>query len=329
MSTAGATNIPNPERGGFIRHGSNPILTAAQWPYPAHSVFNPGAVRLGDGTTLLLCRVEDHRGHSHLTAARSSNGVDHWDIDPEPSFRPDPAGHPEELWGIEDPRITFLEELGQYAVTYTAYGRSGPGVALALTEDFRTFERVGLVMLPDDKDAALLPVRVEGRFALVHRPVVQDGCHIWLSLSPDLRHWGQARQLLRARRGGWWDAGKIGLGPPLLATPRGWLMIYHGVRQTVSGCIYRVGLALFDLDRPDHCLLRGEPWLFGPETDYEMRGDVGQVTFPCGTTLGADGDTLNLYYGAADTTIALAQGSLRGLLAWLDAHGAPPGASDV
>ena len=325
MSLAGATSTLRAEPGGFLRHGRNPLLTAAHWPYAAHSVFNPGAVRLGDGSTLLLCRVEDHRGHSHLTAARSGNGVDAWVIDPEPSLRPDPLGHPEECWGVEDPRISFLEDLGQYAVTYTAYGRSGPGVALALTEDFRTFQRLGLIQLPDNKDAALLPRKVDGLFALVHRPVVRDGAHIWLSLSPDLRHWGQARQMLRARRGGWWDAGKVGLGPPLLPTPRGWLMIYHGVRDTVSGCIYRVGLALFDLDRPERCLLRGEPWIFGPETDYEMNGDVGQVTFPCVTTLGEDGDTLNLYYGAADTTVALAQGRLSGLLAWLDEHGAPPG----
>jgi len=315
------------ERALFTRDGSNPILTAGAWPYPAHSVFNPGAVRLGDGTTLLLCRVEDRRGHSHLTAARSRNGR-RWAVDPEPTFRADPAGHPEELWGIEDPRITFLPERGQYAVTYTAYGRAGPGVALALTEDFRAFQRLGLVQLPDNKDAALLPRRIGGRFVLLHRPIVMDGAHIWLSLSPDLVHWGGARQVLRARRGGWWDAGRIGLSAPPIETPRGWLLIYHGVRQTVSGCIYRVGLALLDLEDPGRCLLRGADWVFGPEAEYELRGDVGQVTFPCGTTTGDDGDTLNLYYGAADTTVALAQASIRELLDWLDAHGAPPQEGD-
>lgn len=308
----------------FTRRGRQPILTAASWPYPAHSVFNPGATRLADGTTLLLCRVEDHRGHSHLTAARSRNGAERWAVDPEPTFRADPEGHPEELWGIEDPRITFVPELGQYAVTYTAYGKAGPGVALAMTADFRSFERLGLVMLPDNKDAALLPRRIGGRFAMLHRPIAQDGAHIWLSLSPDLRHWGEPRLVLRARRGGWWDANKIGLSPPPVETGRGWLMIYHGVRQTVSGCIYRAGLALLDLEDPARCLLRGSSWVFGPEAEYERLGDVGQVTFPCGTTTGDDGDTLNLYYGAADTTIALATGSLRGLLDWLDEHGERP-----
>src|SRR5512135_3164796 len=119
----------------FRRHYNNPILTTANWNYPINSVFNPGAVLLRDGTTLLLCRVEDRRGHSHLCAARSKNGVDGWIIDEAPTLRPAPDEYPEELWGIEDPRITFVEELGRYAIAYTAFGKSGPGVALALTED--------------------------------------------------------------------------------------------------------------------------------------------------------------------------------------------------
>jgi predicted GH43/DUF377 family glycosyl hydrolase len=95
-------------------------------------------------------------------------------------------------------------------------------------------------------------------------------------------------------------------------------MIYHGVRQTASGSLYRLGLALFDLERPEHCLKRGNSWIFGPEAPYEREGDVGNVAFPCGYTLGTDGDSINLYYGAADTSLALATGSVRQLLRWLD-----------
>lgn len=302
----------------FRRLETNPILSAADWPYPAHSVFNPGATRLRDGTTLLLCRVEDRRGLSHLCAARSNNGVDGWVVDPEPTLRPDPENHPEELWGIEDPRITFVEELGKYVVAYTAFSKGGPGVALALTEDFRTFERQGLIMQPDDKDAALLPRRVDGNFALIHRPVTDTGAHVWISYSPDLRNWGNHKLMLEARKGAWWDANKVGLSPPLIETPRGWLMLYHGVRHTAAGAIYRLGAALFALDQPQTCLARGESWIFGPEEPYECEGDVANVVFPCGYTLGPDGDTLNLYYGAADTSVALCTGSLRALLQWLD-----------
>ena len=305
----------------FHRCPVNPILTAADWPYPVHTVFNPGATRLPDGTTLLLCRVEDRRGHSHLCAARSVNGVDGWVVDAEPTLPADPEGHPEELWGIEDPRITFVPELDKYAVAYTAFGKAGPAVALALTEDFRRFERCGIVMQADDKDAALLPRRVDGSFALLHRPMTDQGAHVWISFSPDLRNWGNHKLCLMARRGSWWDANKVGLSPPLIETPAGWLMLYHGVRQTCAGCLYRLGLALFALDRPEQCLSRGDAWIFGPEAAYERHGDVSNVAFPCGYTLGEDADTLNLYYGAADTSIALATGSVSGLLRWLDEHG--------
>ncbi|HVS30950.1 MAG TPA: glycosidase [Thermoanaerobaculia bacterium] len=305
----------------FHRSERNPILTAADWPYPVHTVFNAGATLLPDGTTLLLCRVEDRRGHSHLSAARSADGVGNWIIDPEPTLVPDHDNHPEELWGIEDPRITFVPDLGRYAIAYTAFGKGGPGVSLALTADFIHFERFGLVMQPDDKDAALLPRRVDGMYALVHRPIADSGAHVWISYSPDLRSWGGHRMMLQARRGGWWDANKVGLSPPLIETERGWLMIYHGVRHNAAGTLYRLGLALFDLEHPAQLLLRGDEWVFGPEAGYETHGDVANVTFPCGYTIGRDGDTLNLYYGAADTCIGLATGSIRHLLAWLDEHG--------
>jgi predicted GH43/DUF377 family glycosyl hydrolase len=305
----------------FERHQKNPILTAADWPYPAHTVFNPGATLLRDGSTLLLCRVEDRRGHSHLCAVRSANGVDGWVVDAQPTLLPQPETYPEELWGIEDPRITWVEELQKYVVAYTAFSKQGPGVALALTDDFKTFERYGLVMQPDDKDAALLPRRIDGKFALIHRPVTEGAAHIWLSFSPDLRNWGNHKAMLLARKGAWWDANKVGLSPPLIETERGWLMIYHGVRHTAAGSLYRLGLALFKLDDPSVCVLRGDEWVFGPEASYEREGDVGYVAFPCGTTLGKDRDTINMYYGGADSCIALATGSVNRCLSWLDAHG--------
>ncbi len=311
----------SPDEPLLRRHPGNPILTSKDWPYLINSVFNAGATLLADGSTLLLCRVEDRRGLSHLCTARSRNGVDGWDIDPTPTLMPNADEYPEELWGIEDPRLTYVPELQQYAVAYTSFSRGGPGVSLALTKDFRTYERYGVIMSPEDKDAALLPYRIEGFWALVHRPMTPLGAHMWISYSPDLRHWGRHRIMLEARRGAWWDANKIGLTSPPIETLRGWLVLYHGVRQTASGCTYRLGLALFDKHQPDKCLLRGDSWIFGPEADYERGGDVHDVVFPCGHTIGLDDDTLNVYYGAADSCIALAYGSIKSLLAWLDAHG--------
>jgi predicted GH43/DUF377 family glycosyl hydrolase len=302
----------------FSRHSDNPILTASDWPYAVNSVFNPGATLLPDGTTLLLCRVEDRRGLSHLTVARSVNGIDNWQIDSRPTFAADPINFPEELWGVEDPRITYVEELKKYAIVYTAYTRDGPGVSLALTEDFSQFERLGVIMAPEDKDAALLPHRIDGQWALIHRPVSAPRAHMWISFSENLYHWGRHKFMLEARRGAWWDANKIGLSPPPIQTPRGWLVIYHGVRQTAAGAIYRLGLALFDLMKPEVCLKRGDEWIFGPEEIYERRGDVDNVVFPCGTTIAPDGDTVRLYYGAADTSIAVATGSIQAMLLALE-----------
>src|SRR5215211_4854824 len=103
MSPVSRKNLPL-----LTRHPDNPILTANQWPYRANTVFNPGATLLPDGTTLLLCRVEDMRGHSHLTVARSTDGITNWEIDSQPTFSADFENFPEEIWGIEDPRITFV-----------------------------------------------------------------------------------------------------------------------------------------------------------------------------------------------------------------------------
>ncbi len=310
----------------FKRYSQNPILTAADWPYPINSVFNAGATVLADGTTLLLCRVEDFRGHSHLCAARSADGFTNWKIDRSPTFMPDTGRYPEEIWGLEDPRVTWLEELKQYAIVYTSYSMGGPGVSLATTKNFKTFKRFGVIMPPEDKDAALLPRRVKGRWVLIHRPMGSTaamGSHIWISCSPDLRHWGSHRLILEARKGGWWDANKIGLSPPPLETADGWLCIYHGVRVTASGSIYRLGLALFDLDRPERCLLRGDTWVFGPQEPCEKSGDVDNVVFPCGYTVGKNGDDLNLYYGAADTCIGVATARIGDLLAWIKKYGKP------
>ncbi|MFQ5739892.1 MAG: glycosidase [Acidobacteriota bacterium] len=305
----------------FIRHDANPILSTADWPYPANTVFNAGATRLESGETLLLVRVEDRRGISHLTAARSSDGISNWLIDSQPTLMPDSEEHPEEMWGVEDPRVVYLPETQQYAVTYTSYSRHGPLVSLALTKDFVSWQRKGALTVPENKDAALFPRRFGNRWALLHRPAPGGTAHIWISFSPDLRHWGEHQVVLEARSGGWWDAEKIGLSPPPIETEDGWLVIYHGVRMTVSGAIYRLGLALLDLEDPRRVIRRGDEWVFGPEAPYERVGDVGNVAFPCGTVLMPEAGSLRLYYGAADTSIALATGNLDNMLDWLKLHG--------
>lgn len=312
------TNYVDP-RELFTRHPANPILTPAQFPKMVNVAFNPGATVYG-GETLLLVRVEMRSGMSRLAVATSADGRTNWTVDLDRRLDPDLDGFAEH-WGIEDPRITRVGD--EYMIVYTGYSRNGPLICLATTRDFNTFDRRGVIMPPEDKDAALFPITFDGRWALIHRPVPSTtslGANIWLSWSPDLRHWGDANVLLAARRGGWWDANKIGLGPPPLLTPAGWLICYHGVKVTASGSIYRLGLALLDRDHPDRVVIRGNEWVFGPNASYERSGDVPDVVFPCGWILRDDGDTLDMYYGAADSVVCLATASVRELLDHLHGH---------
>jgi predicted GH43/DUF377 family glycosyl hydrolase len=306
----------------FHRSELNPILRPSDVPYPVNSIFNPGAARLDD-ETILLVRVEDLRGISQLQVARSADGATGWRFDPDALLR-SVEDHPEEIWGCEDPRLTWLAERDEWAITYTAYGRQGPLVSLATTRDFRKVTRLGPVMSPEDKDAALFPRRLGGRWAMIHRPTpLHGGAHMWISYSPDLRDWADHALMLEAREGAWWDALKIGLGPPPLETSEGWLIMYHGVKVTGDGPIYRVGLALLDLEDPTVVLHRTDEWVFGPSEPYELFGDVGRVVFPCGWILDAADDRLTIYYGAADSVVAMASASFSEVLARVRGSAAP------
>ena len=305
------------EPGLFKRFKGNPILTPAMWPYRINAVFNAAATSYQD-KVLLLSRIEAMRGVSHFRRATSKDGYPNWVIDKTPTMLPKPDDFPEEKYGIEDPRIVKLEDENRYAVVYTAYSESGPLVSLATTEDFETYRRFGAVMPPDDKDASLFPRKFNGRYVLLHRPSPSSfllGAHIWISYSPDLKHWGDSAILLPARKGSWWDAYKVGLGPQPIETKEGWLIIYHGVKTTAAGSIYRLGLALLDLDDPSKLITRCDEWIFGPSEMYERIGDVPDVTFPCGVVL--KGDDLIMYYGAADTTMAIATASLQEILTYM------------
>lgn len=293
----------------FVRSKANPLLTPDEWPYPINTVFNPGAAVV-NGETVLLCRVEDRRGLSHLTVARSPDGLTDWRVDPRPLIGED--GDHIGRWGVEDPRVTHVEELGGWLIAYTAYGPEGPCVALAVTGDFRTVERLGVVMPPEDKNACVLPRRVDGQFILFHRPVssISGRADVWLSRSVDLRSWTTPEPVFGARSGPWWDAARIGMGPPPIETPHGWLGFYHGVKHMVNGSVYRVGMVLLDLENPTKVLRRSDEWVLSPNAPYEIHGDVPNVVFPTGLVHDVKTDELRLYYGAADACVAVATASM-------------------
>jgi len=293
----------------FQRSEENPLLSTHELPYQANAVFNAGAADLGDEVVLLL-RAESASGRSHITVARSKNGVTGWRVAERALLHP-AQGFPYETYGVEDCRVTRMEDLDAWGLAYTAYCEHGPGVAVALTEDFETVERVGLAFPPDDKDAVLFPRKFNGLYAMLHRPAVGGGS-IWIGYSPDLVFWGKTDMVVPLRGGPWWDGNRVGAGPPPIETEAGWLLIYHGVKEVVGQPLYRFGAALLDLNEPHKLIARSRRWLLTPRAPYEQVGDAPNVVFPTGAFV--RGEELWVYYGASDSCICLATARLEDVL---------------
>ncbi|MBX9652815.1 glycosylase [bacterium] len=222
-----------------------------------------------------------------------------------------------EEFGVEDPRITLLDS--RFYFTYVAVSRHGPATALASTSDFRTFDRHGMIFCPENKDVVLFPDRIDGNFAALHRPVCGTPFtrpEVWVARSPDLRHWGFHSPLMIPAAE--WQSGRVGIGPPPIRTPDGWLTIYHGNRQPQRlGEVgeYCGGALLLAIDDPTHILNWTEFPFFRPETDFERAGFVPNVVFPTGAV--QIDERLLLYYGAADRATAVAEFSVRELLSMM------------
>jgi len=292
----------------FKRYPGNPILKKGNIPYPINTVFNAAACKYKNMTYLLL-RIEDKRGISHLTLARSKNGFD-FKVDSHPFMIP--ADYEPyktyEKFGIEDPRITHFED-GTYYILYTANSYYRPRIGMARTYDFEKVERISLISEPINKNAVLFSEKIKGKFARLDRP---DDESIWISYSPDLVYWGESKVLLSPRMGRW-DCLKLGAAIPPIKTEKGWLLLYHGVRPTAAGRLYRVGGALLDLENPEKVIGISDGFLLGPEEPYERVGDIGNVVFPCGAVV-ENNEELKLYYGAADSCIAVATAKLSELI---------------
>ncbi len=295
----------------FHRHPRNPLLTPADLPVPALGVYNPGVAEV-QGEVLLLLRVEGTDGRSQLYVARSPDGVGGWRVDPRPLLAPEDEESPEEELGCEDPRVTYVEELGEWVIAYVAVSRGGPAVALATTRDFESVRRLGTVLPPPNKDAALFPRRIRGRYWMLHRPSSGGAEHIWVAESSDLVFWGRPRLVLPERGGTWWDGERVGAGAVPIETEAGWLILYHGVKVVAGVPNYRLGVALLDRDDPARVIGRGAHPVLGPEAPYERVGNGLNIVFSCGALV-REG-TVWLYYGAADSCVALAYARLDDLV---------------
>ena len=242
---------------------------------------------------------------SHLRLARSTDGVN-FEIEREPALFPADLY---EMYGVEDPRITLID--GTYYVNYSAISPvGGVTTCLASTVDFRTYRRHGVLFLPDNKDVAIFPARIGGRYYALSRPSAGffQTRDIWISESPDLACWGHHR-LLAGTRPGYWDDGRVGASAVPFRIKEGWLEIYHGASQ---GDRYCLGALLLDAEQPWRVLKRSREPVMQPTADYELRGFFGGVIFNCGV-LYEDG-LVKIYYGAADTCIGYAEIALDEIL---------------
>ncbi len=292
------------------RWEGNPAITVKDIPFRANTVFNGTPIVTNDGIYLLL-RVEGQHGYSFFALARSTDGFN-FTIDEKPVMVPAKEGRFAfyEIKGIEDPRVTVIEDTCY--VMYTAVGNHGARIALAKTSDYVNYERIALVSEPGNKDGILFPRKINGRYVRLDRPIGLGTGSIWVSYSPDLINWGDSEVVITPR-GGYWDDFRVGASVTPIETQQGWLEIYHGVRMTLAGPIYRIGVVLLDLDDPSKVIKRGDQPILSPRQNYERIGDIGNVCFACGAVLDDNGD-MKIYYGAADTAICIATCTLDHIL---------------
>ncbi len=234
---------------------------------------------------------------SHIRLARSKNGID-FTVDDKAFIYPCSA---DEEYGIEDARVSLID--GRYYINYTIVSGDGWSTALSRTDDFVTHERLGVIFYPQNKDVAVFPEKIKGKYAALHRPN-NDGFgkpSIWYARSPDLLHWGGYKCLARPRPDNIYEGLKIGGGSAPLKTDRGWLCIYHA-KDAESR--YSLFAMLLDIDEPWKVLKRPEKPFLIPEAEYETGGFFPGVVFSNGI-VEKDG-CVYLYYGAADEASCLA-----------------------
>lgn len=307
----------------FERSKVNPILVpdASNW-WESKAVFNCSVLNDGKTIHMLYRAIGEYDNYvSRIGYASSNDGV---------SFtrRKDVALYPEadyERYGMEDPRVMTIGE--KTYVTYVVlsnYVKNNPSIytALAMTEDFSHYKRLGIITMPgsEDKDVVLFP-KFNGEGALsyimLHRPSTWVGPQyntekpsIWIAEGESITNYKEHSLLVKPKQS--WEALKIGVGVPPIKTKKGWLVIYHGVS---SDHVYSAGAFLLGINEPCRILGRTKAPLLTPKEDYEIKGDVNNVVFPTGACI-LD-NKLYVYYGAADKVCCVATADLQEILDYL------------
>ncbi len=294
------------------RYEKNPVLTKEQVPYKVETVHNAGVVK-HKGRYLMLFRSHLQNGRSIIGLAESEDGFT-FTVSNEPFLLPATEGlfAEYEEFGVEDLRICNMEG-EDFLLTYSAYSRHGVRIALARTSDFRSVERVALISQPDMRNVVIFPEKIGGRYVRLDRPHSEiSPWSICISYSPDLIHWGDSRVVMKPTPYHW-DEMKIGPGATPIKTEKGWLHIYHGVFQTMAGAVYRLGVALHDLNDPSKIIGVSDDWIIQPEDPWEITGYVPNVVFTCGAIPEENG-TVKIYWGGADTVMCVGTANVADLI---------------
>jgi beta-1,4-mannooligosaccharide/beta-1,4-mannosyl-N-acetylglucosamine phosphorylase len=296
---------PEGFEGVLWRYSKNPITKRNPIKKGAR-VFN-SAVLPYDGKFVGVFRVDHKNTKPFLHVGWSEDGID-WKIDEEPIQWRDLNGRDFPVTYAYDPRLVKIEDT--YYITFCTDDH-GPTIGVGMTKDFRNFTRLPNAFVPCNRNGVLFPRKIKGKYVMLNRP--SDMGHtpfgdIFLSESFDMVHWGNHRWVMGRSSNNWWENLKIGAGPVPIETSEGWLLIYHGVTLTCNGYVYSFGAALLDLEDPSKVLYRSRYYLMTPEEEYEVCGFVPNVVFPCATLCDGKTGRLAVYYGAADTYVALAFG---------------------
>ena len=301
------------------RCNEKPIIEpVADHPWEARTTFNPAAF-LAEDAVHIVYRSQFADGTSVFGYAVSEDGYTVSERLDRPIYIPREEFEQKKgsgNSGCEDPRITVIDKT--LYMLYTAFdGRNVPRVALTsmplksfLRREWDAWKKPVLISPPgiDDKDACLFPEKVNGKYLIFHRIAGEIDTAFVDSLDFSSDRWISEYRWMRARRESW-DNEKVGIAAPPVKTPKGWVLLYHGVSRRDN--IYRVGAVMLDLKDPTHIIGRTRGFLLEPEEEYERVGEVPNVVFPCGCVL--LGDTLYTYYGAADRVIQVAKLSLNDL----------------
>lgn len=305
---------PAGETGVVWRHSGNPIINWNPTKSTAR-IFNSAVMAYGDGFVGVF-RADHKNSKAAVHLGWSKDGL-HWDINDDVIQWKDPDGRPYQPNYAYDPRLVKIDDT-YYIIWCTDFG--GASLGLGMTKDFKEFIRLENPFIPYNRNGVLFPRKINGMYLLLSRP--SDTGHtpfgdIFISESPDLIHWGRHRRVMSRGGSGWWQSVKIGAGPIPIETNEGWLLIYHGVTGTCNGFVYSMGAALLDLDNPSKVLYRTRDYILTPEKSYETTGFVPNVAFPCATLHDAETGRIAIYYGAADTYVAVAYTKIDELVSYI------------